>query len=79
ITAWLREIGGINSNSYGRFSEEKGPHGGASNGMYEAAYIYFEKRRIFEGKKKSAKRQRNEGEHRGGQPRENRKKGWVFA
>ncbi|KAG8970421.1 hypothetical protein FRC03_008618 [Tulasnella sp. 419] len=37
-----------------------GPYGGSDNSTYYRAYIYFEKKRIFEGKKKSAKRLNNE-------------------
>ncbi|KAL0575985.1 hypothetical protein V5O48_005985 [Marasmius crinis-equi] len=56
------EIGNINSNSYNRFMSMKGRCDGASNGTYYAAYAYFEKVRIFEGKKKTAKRLANERE-----------------
>ncbi|KAG8912044.1 hypothetical protein FRC01_005329 [Tulasnella sp. 417] len=56
ITHWLKEIGNINSNSYGRFMALKGAYSGAENGTYYAAYVYFEKVRIFEGKKKTATR-----------------------
>ncbi|KAG9002342.1 hypothetical protein FRB90_011404 [Tulasnella sp. 427] len=56
ITHWLRDIGNINSNSYSRFMSAKGPTGGAENGTYYAAYVYFEKVRIFEGKKKTPTR-----------------------
>lgn len=42
-------------------------------------YVYFEKRRIAEGKKKTAKRLRNEQEQRGGLPLEDRKHVWVFT
>jgi hypothetical protein len=40
-------------------------------------YVYFEKVRIFEGKKKTSKRQRNEEEYRSGMTREDRKWGWF--
>ncbi|KAI9057093.1 hypothetical protein FKP32DRAFT_1598581 [Trametes sanguinea] len=70
ITHWLKEIGDINYNSYQRFMRATGPTGGAENGTYYAAYVYFEKVRIFEGKKKTAKRIRNEKEHPGGLLRE---------
>ncbi|KAI1797764.1 hypothetical protein LXA43DRAFT_264974 [Ganoderma leucocontextum] len=56
-----------------------GPTGGAGNGTYYAAYIYFEKRRIAEGKKKTPKRLRAEGEQVGGLPREDRSHAWVFT
>ncbi|TFY83396.1 hypothetical protein EWM64_g609 [Hericium alpestre] len=70
VTHWLKEIGGINNNSFGRFMKATGPSGGASNGTYEAAYIYFEKRRIAEGKKKTPKRIRNEETRANGLPKE---------
>lgn len=79
VTHWLKEIGGINSNSFGRFMKEKGRTDGASNGTYLAAYIYFEKVRILEGKKKTATRQDNEISQPDGFPLENRRKQWVFV
>ncbi|PPQ89413.1 hypothetical protein CVT25_002231 [Psilocybe cyanescens] len=60
-----RMVGGINNNSYVSFFiqqcllslitpqvREKGKTDGASNGTYYTAYVYFEKVRIFEDKKK---------------------------
>ncbi|KAI0361756.1 hypothetical protein OH77DRAFT_459157 [Trametes cingulata] len=79
VTHWLKEIGNINSNSYQRFMKATGPQGGASNGTYYGAYVYFEKVRIAEGKKKTAKRIRNEQEYPGGLPREERRGMWVRA
>ncbi|KAI0762867.1 hypothetical protein C8Q74DRAFT_1182392, partial [Fomes fomentarius] len=79
ITHWLKHIGNINSNSFQRFMKASGPTGGASNGTYYAAYVYFEKVRIAEGKKKTAKRQRNEIEFLGGLPREDRRGMWVLT
>ncbi|KAJ6627128.1 hypothetical protein B0H10DRAFT_420913 [Mycena sp. CBHHK59/15] len=79
VGTWLREIGGINNNSFNRFMKEKGRTDGATNGTYLAAYVYFEKVRIAEGKKKTAGRQRNESEHPTGFPLENRRRGWVFT
>ncbi|PIL32078.1 hypothetical protein GSI_06783 [Ganoderma sinense ZZ0214-1] len=79
ITQWLETIGRINNNSYQRFMKATGPTGGAGNGTYYAAYVYFEKRRIAEGKKKSAKRVRAEEEQGGGLPREDRSRVWVFT
>ncbi|GJE94520.1 hypothetical protein PsYK624_106900 [Phanerochaete sordida] len=78
ITHWLRDIGGINNNSYGRFMKATGPTGGASNGTYYAAYVYFEKVRIAEGKKKTPKRIRNEDENPNGFPLEDRKGYWIL-
>ncbi|KAF9479052.1 hypothetical protein BDN70DRAFT_879209 [Pholiota conissans] len=60
---WLREIGGINSNSFNRFMQAKKRQDGCGNRIYYAAYVYFEKVRIFEKKKKSKKREENEAEH----------------
>lgn len=78
VTQWLKDIGGINSNSYGRFMKDSGATCGATNGTYVAAYIYFEKVRIFEGKKKSAKRLRMEEEYPNGITLEDRRKVWVI-
>ncbi|KZV71417.1 hypothetical protein PENSPDRAFT_664435 [Peniophora sp. CONT] len=66
VTHWLKEIGNVNSNSYGRFMKQSGPYGGADNSTYYSAYLYFEKRRIVEGKKKTPKRLRMEKEQAGG-------------
>ncbi|KAK0465427.1 uncharacterized protein EV420DRAFT_1637563 [Desarmillaria tabescens] len=78
VTQWLRDIGGINNNSYSRFMKEKGRTGGASNGTYYAAYVYFEKVRIAEGKKKTPTRIKHEAELPHGYPLE-RARGWVFT
>ncbi|KAI9057094.1 hypothetical protein FKP32DRAFT_1681829 [Trametes sanguinea] len=78
ITHWLRDIGNINNNSYQRFMRATGPRAGAENGTYYAAYVYFEKVRIFEGKKKTAKRIRNEQEHPEGLPRRDISREWVL-
>ncbi|OBZ79413.1 hypothetical protein A0H81_00656 [Grifola frondosa] len=79
VTHWLKDIGNVNSNSYNRFMKATGPTGGASNGVYYAAYVYFEKVRIAEGKKKTAKRLRNEDEYPSGIPLEDRRRVWVFG
>ncbi|KAI0670020.1 hypothetical protein C8Q78DRAFT_975923 [Trametes maxima] len=79
VTHWLKEIGNINNNSYQRFMKASGATGGASNGTYYAAYVYFEKVRIAQGKKKTAKRIRNEAQHLSGLSREDRKHVWVRA
>ncbi|KAK0246095.1 hypothetical protein EDD85DRAFT_44825 [Armillaria nabsnona] len=78
VTQWLRDIGGINNNSYSRFMKEKGRTGGASNGTYYAAYVYFEKIRIAEGKKKTPTRIKHEVELPHGYPLE-RARGWIFT
>ncbi|KAI0095085.1 hypothetical protein BDY19DRAFT_988855 [Irpex rosettiformis] len=79
VTNWLREIGNINNNSYQRFMKASGPTGGAENGTYYAAYVYFEKKRIFEGKKKTAKRIRMENETPEGQPLRDARRTWVYV
>ncbi|CAL1696077.1 unnamed protein product [Somion occarium] len=79
ITHWLKEIGDINSNSCQRFMKASGANGGASNGTYYAAYVYFEKVRIFEGKKKTAKRERNEIEHPRGFPLRASRGVWILS
>ena len=43
------------------------------------SYVYFEKVRIAEGKKKTPKRLRNEEEHRIGMPLEERRGMWVMS
>ena len=42
-------------------------------------YVYFEKVRIFEGKKKTTTRNNNEITHPNGFPLENRRHVWVFT
>ncbi|KAI0079571.1 hypothetical protein K474DRAFT_1658919 [Panus rudis PR-1116 ss-1] len=79
VTHWLKEIGNVNSNSYGRFMKATGPTGGAGNSTYYCAYVYFEKVRIFEGKKKTPKRLRTEAERPMGLPLEDRSHVWVFT
>ncbi|KAI0335410.1 hypothetical protein GY45DRAFT_1240752 [Cubamyces sp. BRFM 1775] len=78
VTHWLQEIGNINNNSYQRFMKATGPHGGASNGTYYAAYVYFEKVRILQGKKKTAKRIRSEQQNPSGSSREQPRAQWVY-
>ncbi|KAG9043046.1 hypothetical protein FS837_010099 [Tulasnella sp. UAMH 9824] len=60
VTRWLRQIGNINSNSFRRFMAMDGYRSGAGNITYYAAYLYFEKKRIWEGKPKSEDRLWNE-------------------
>ncbi|KAJ7706394.1 hypothetical protein B0H17DRAFT_1156689 [Mycena rosella] len=79
VTVWLKEIGGVNHNSYSRFMAEKNKAFGAANSTYFAAYVYFEKVRIAEGKKKSAGRKQNEIDHPFGFPLEDQRKVWVFG
>jgi len=44
LTAFLERIGGVNSNSYGRFMKLKGSHSGRDNGTYLGAAEFFAKR-----------------------------------
>lgn len=60
---FLEVIGNVNSNSYRRFMAAKGEGGGAENGTYTGAYIFFEKRRIWEGKPKGKKRLDSEAQY----------------
>ena len=58
--AFLREIGGVNSNSWQRFSANKsqfkGHNPGAGNSAYPKAYYFLEKVRIVQGGKKGKAR-----------------------
>ena len=56
IKTFCEAIGGVNSNSYRRFMKTKGVMGGAENGTFYGAYCFFEKKRLFEGGKKTAAR-----------------------
>jgi len=60
IAAFLRECGNINSNSYRQFMAMKMPTQGSGNCLYPAAYHFFERRRIAEGKSKSKLRLESE-------------------
>lgn len=51
----------------------------SDNGRYYSAYIYFERIRIKEGKKKTAKRQKNENQFGEGMPLEDRRNVWVLT
>jgi hypothetical protein len=59
--AFLRALGDINSNSLRSFMNlKRGAGSGAANVVYRTAYVFFEKKRILEGKKKTKKRLVNE-------------------
>ncbi|KIK71144.1 hypothetical protein GYMLUDRAFT_147878, partial [Collybiopsis luxurians FD-317 M1] len=80
ITAWLKEIGNVNHNSYNNFMKAKGRNDGAANKTYYAAYVYFEKVRIAAGKKKTVGRIRNEAEQPSGFPLTNPPRGvWIMS
>ena len=55
-----------------KFLEFKGPRAGAHSPAFYGGYVYFEKLRIYQNKKKSKKREELEDawEHQGGFPRE---------
>jgi hypothetical protein len=52
----------VNGNSLGSFLRGKGAMDGSGNKTYRLAYAFFERRRIAEGRPKSAKRLRSEAE-----------------
>ncbi|ETP35243.1 hypothetical protein F442_16522 [Phytophthora nicotianae P10297] len=59
--AFLRALGDVNSNSLRSFMNlKRGAGSGAANVVYRTAYIFFEKKRILEGGKKTKKRLDNE-------------------
>jgi len=64
-THLLRALGNLNSNSMNRFLMGKGQDQ-CSNVTYKAAYVFFEKLRILEGREKSSARLKNEAEHPNG-------------
>ncbi|KAI9881180.1 MAG: hypothetical protein M1830_007158 [Pleopsidium flavum] len=61
----------LTSKQLNDFQAKKGPSAGASSGVFYAAYVYFEKLRIKQGKKKGVKREAMEEKWRdeGGFPR----------
>ena len=61
----LAALGDLNSNSLNKFLSGK-KQDQCGNITYKAAYVFFEKLRILEGKKKSAARIKNEAEHPNG-------------
>ena len=63
----LRALGNLNSNSMSRFLAGK-KQDQCANVCYKAAYVFFEKLRILEGKKKTSARLKNEAEHPSGFP-----------
>ncbi|KAK3073216.1 hypothetical protein LTR53_005415 [Teratosphaeriaceae sp. CCFEE 6253] len=50
----------VSSRQIAPFMKFKGPQAGAHSPVFYAAYVYFEKRRLAEKKKKSAKREKTE-------------------
>jgi hypothetical protein len=53
---------GVSTKSYGAFMKKSGHMGGAENHTFYGAYVFFEKRRVFEGAKKTAARLKMESE-----------------
>jgi hypothetical protein len=53
---------GVSTSSYGAFMKKSGHMGGAENHTYYGAYVFFEKKRLWEGGKKSAARVKMESE-----------------
>ncbi|KAK5656914.1 hypothetical protein OQA88_3436 [Cercophora sp. LCS_1] len=47
----------IQSTSFNNFMKQKGPLAGNTNCVYHAAYVFFEKMRVKQGKKKTADRE----------------------
>jgi hypothetical protein len=56
------DVIGVSPRSYGTFMKKSGHMGGAENHTYYGAYVFFEKKRIFEGAKKTAARIKMESE-----------------
>ena len=72
-------LGGINSNSLRTFLMGK-KQDQCGNVTYLRAYAFFEKKRIMEGKKKTARRVKNEAEKPTGFSLEKERAGkWVFS
>lgn len=72
-------LGGINNNSLGKFLAGK-KQDQCGNITYRTSYVFFEKKRIMEGKPKSARRLKNESEHPDGFSLEKERAGkWFFA
>jgi len=59
-THFLKWVGGVNPNSYRQFMSHNGIMDGANMGFYYSAYVFFEKKRIYEGDGKSDLRMRQE-------------------
>ena len=75
----LQAFGNINNNSLGRFLSGKGQDQ-CGTVTYKAAYIFFERLRLVEGKKKSAARLKNESERHGGFSLQKSRGGtWIVA
>jgi hypothetical protein len=60
--AFVRDIGGVSAGNLATFLKANKMMGGAESPVYPAAYAFFEKKRIWEGKKKTAGRLKVESE-----------------
>jgi len=60
--AFLKDIGGVSAGSLATFLKANKIMGGAESPVYPAAYAFFEKKRVWEGKKKTAGRLKVESE-----------------
>lgn len=75
--SFLRAIGTGQNATLDRFLKAKEIMGGAESAIYPAAYKFFEKKRIFEGKKKTAGRLKVEAERPLGLPLRDPRKIYV--
>jgi hypothetical protein len=60
--SFCRALGDVKADTLNRFLKAKQMMGGAESAVYPKAYAFFEKKRIFEGKKKTAGRLKVEAE-----------------
>lgn len=60
--AFCRAIGDVHHISFQRFMKSTSAMGGGENGVYSGAYVFFEKKRIWEGKEKTEARKKYEEE-----------------
>jgi hypothetical protein len=63
VKAFCEAIGGVSNGSYNKYMRKTGAMAGASNGVYSGAYIFFEKKRVWEKKPKSGARKKVEEEN----------------
>ena len=63
LKAFCEAIGGVGNGSYNKFMHKTGAMAGAANGVYSAAYMFFEKKRIWEKKPKTQARRKVEEEN----------------
>ena len=63
MKSFYEAIGGVKNGSYTKFMKKMGAMGGAENRVYSAAYMSFEKKRIWEKKCKTQARKKVEKEN----------------